>query len=84
MAELVRVDRALVQALNHAAQPQPLRLLVLLVATVLAAVPALLLAGLAIQALRRRDPASLAVVTLTAWCGPQRPPGCWSGARPDW
>jgi hypothetical protein len=45
MAEPVLVDRALVQALNHAAQPQPLRLLVLLVATVLAAVPALLLAG---------------------------------------
>ena len=31
MAELVVVDRALAQALNHAAQPQPLRLLVLLV-----------------------------------------------------
>ena len=65
MAELVLVDRAVVQALNHAAQPQPLRLLVLLVATVLAAGPALLLAVLAVQALRRRDPASLAVVVLT-------------------
>ena len=59
------VDRALVQALNHAAQPQPLRLLILLAATVLAAAPALLLAVLAVQALRRRDPASLAVVVLT-------------------
>lgn len=39
MAELVAVDRALVQALNHAAQPQPLRLLVVLVATALAAGP---------------------------------------------
>jgi membrane-associated phospholipid phosphatase len=66
MAEGVVVDRALVQALNHAAQPQPLRLLVLLVATVLAAGPALLLAILAVQGLRRRDPASLAVVVLTA------------------
>ena len=62
MTEGVVVDRALVQALNHAAQPQPLRLLVLLVATALAAAPALLLA---VQALRRRDPASLAVVALT-------------------
>jgi hypothetical protein len=50
MAEGVVVDRALVQALNHAAQPQPPRLLVLLVATVLAAGPALLLAILAVQA----------------------------------
>jgi undecaprenyl-diphosphatase len=64
MAELVVVDRALVQALNHAAQPQPLRLLVLVVATVLAAGPVLLLAVLAVQALRRHDPASLAVVVL--------------------
>ena len=64
MAELVLVDRALVQALNHAAQPQPLRLLVLLVATVLAAAPALLLAVLAVQALRRRDPAALAMIVL--------------------
>ena len=39
MAELVVVDRALVQALNHAAQPQPLRLLILLAATALAAGP---------------------------------------------
>jgi hypothetical protein len=70
MTELIVVDRALVQALNHAAQPQPLRLLVLLVATVLAAAPALLLAVLAIQALRRRDPASLAVVALTGLGGP--------------
>jgi membrane-associated phospholipid phosphatase len=69
MAELVVVDRALAQALNHAAQPQPLRLLVLLVATVLAAGPALLLAVLAVQALRRRDPASLAVVVLTGLGG---------------
>jgi hypothetical protein len=44
MAELVVVDWALVQALNHAAQPQPLRLLVLLAATPLAAGPPLLLA----------------------------------------
>jgi membrane-associated phospholipid phosphatase len=65
MAELVMVERAVVQALNHAAQPQPLRLLVLLVATVLAAGPLLLLAVLAVQALRRRDPAALAVVVLT-------------------
>jgi undecaprenyl-diphosphatase len=65
MAEGVVVDRALVQALNHAAQPQPLRLLAQLIATVLAAAPALLLAVLAVQALRRRDPASLAVVVLT-------------------
>jgi undecaprenyl-diphosphatase len=64
MAELVLIDRALVQALNHAAQPQPLRLLVLVAATVLAAAPALLLTVLAIQALRRRDPASLAMVVL--------------------
>jgi undecaprenyl-diphosphatase len=69
MTELIVVDRALVQALNHAAQPQPLRLLVLLVATVLAAAPALLLAVLAIQALRRRDPASFAVVALTGLGG---------------
>ncbi len=69
MAELVGVDRALVQALNQAAQPQPLRLLVLLVATVLAAGPALLLAVLAVQALRRRDPASLAVVVLAGLGG---------------
>ena len=65
MAELVVVDRALAQALNHAAQPQPLRLLVLLVATVLAAGPTLLMAVLAVQALRHRDPAALAVVVLT-------------------
>ena len=39
MAELDLVDRALVQALNHDAQPQPLRLLVLATATVLAAGP---------------------------------------------
>jgi undecaprenyl-diphosphatase len=64
MAELVLVDRAVVQALNHAAQPQPLRLLVLLVATVLAAGPALLLVALAVQALRRRDPASLSIIVL--------------------
>ena len=69
MAELVLLDRALVQALNHAAQPQPLRLLILLVATALAAGPALLLAVLALQGLRRRDPASLAVVALTAVAG---------------
>ena len=61
MADLLMVDRAVVQALNHAAQPQPLRQLVLLVATVLAPGPALL----AVQALRRRDPASLAVAVLT-------------------
>jgi undecaprenyl-diphosphatase len=65
MADLLMVDRAVVQALNHAAQPQPLRLLTLLVATVLAAGPPLLLAVLAVQALRRRDPASLAMVVLT-------------------
>jgi membrane-associated phospholipid phosphatase len=69
MAELAVVDRALVQALNHAAQPQPLRLLILLAATALAAVPALLLAGLAIQALRHRDPASLTVVVLAGLGG---------------
>src|SRR5207247_1783428 len=69
MAELVMVDRAVVQALNHAAQPQPLRLLVLLVATVLAAGPPLLLAILAVQALRRRDPASLAIVVLAGLGG---------------
>jgi undecaprenyl-diphosphatase len=66
MAELVVVDWALVQALNHAAQPQPLRLLVLLAATALAAGPPLLLAVVAVQGLRRRDPASLAVAALTA------------------
>jgi undecaprenyl-diphosphatase len=66
MAELVVVDQHLVQALNHAAQPQPLRLLVLAAATFLAAAPALLLAVLAVQGLRRRDPASLAVIVLTA------------------
>ena len=65
MAEGIVVDRALVQALNHAAQPQPLRLLVLLVATALAAGPALMLAVLAVQALRRRDSAALAVIVLT-------------------
>ena len=59
------VDRAVVQALNHAAQPQPLRLLILLAATALATGPALLLGLLAVQALRRRDPAALAVVVLT-------------------
>jgi membrane-associated phospholipid phosphatase len=69
MAELVVVDRALVQALNHAAQPQPLRLLILLAATALAAGPPLLLAGLAIQALRHRDPISLTVVVLTGLGG---------------
>jgi peptidoglycan/LPS O-acetylase OafA/YrhL len=69
MAELVMVDRAVVQALNHAAQPQPLRLLVLLVATALAAGPALLLAVLAVQALRRHDPASLAVAVLAGLGG---------------
>jgi undecaprenyl-diphosphatase len=66
MAELVVVDWALVQALNHAAQPQPLRLLVLLAATAMAAGPPLLLAVVAVQGLRRRDPASLAVAALTA------------------
>jgi undecaprenyl-diphosphatase len=66
MAELVVVDWALVQALNHAAQPQPLRLLVLLAATAMAAGPPLLLAVVAVQGLRRRDPASLAVAVLTA------------------
>jgi undecaprenyl-diphosphatase len=69
MAELDLVDRALVQALNHDAQPQPLRLLVLATATVLAAGPPLLLAGLAIQALRHRNPAALAVVVLTGLGG---------------
>jgi len=65
MAELVAVDRALVQVLNHAARPQPLCLLILVAATILAAAPALVLAVLAVQALRRRDPAALAVVVLT-------------------
>jgi hypothetical protein len=69
MAELVVVDRALVQALNHAAQPQPLRLLILLAATALAAVPALLLAGLAVRALRHLDPASLTMAVLAALGG---------------
>jgi hypothetical protein len=53
MAELVGVDRALAQALNHAAQPQPLALLALLVATFLAAGPALLLAVLGHRPQRR-------------------------------
>lgn len=70
MAELVAVDRALVQVLNHAARPQPLCLLILVAATILAAAPALVLAVLAVQALRRRDPAALAVVVLTAWARP--------------
>jgi hypothetical protein len=91
MAELVGVDRALAQALNHAAQPQPLALLALLVATFLAAGPALLLAVLAIQALRRRDPASLAVVVLTGLGEaavllghrPQRRPAQLVGAAPS-
>jgi hypothetical protein len=69
MAELVVVDRALVQALNHAAQSQLLRLLILLAATALAVVPALLLAGLAVQALGHRDPASLTVVVLAGLGG---------------
>jgi membrane-associated phospholipid phosphatase len=69
MAELVLVDRALVQALNHAAQPQPFRVLVLLAATVRAAAPALLLAILAVQALGGRDLASLAVVVLAGLGG---------------
>ena len=69
MTELVVVDRALVQALNHAAQPQPLRLLAPAAATALAAAPALLLAVLAVQALRHRDPAVLAVVVLTGLGG---------------
>ncbi|HYY78082.1 MAG TPA: hypothetical protein VFD04_02710, partial [Actinomycetes bacterium] len=64
MAELVVWDRALVRALNHAAQPQPLRLLVLLAATALAAGPPLLLAALAVRAVRHRDPTSLAVALL--------------------
>ena len=69
MAELVVWDRALVRALNHAAQPQPLRLLVLLAATALAAAPPLLLAALAVRAVRHRDPTSLAVALLAGLGG---------------
>jgi membrane-associated phospholipid phosphatase len=69
MTELVLVDRAVVQALNHAAQPQPLRLLVLLAATALAAGPPLMLAVLAVRAVRQRDPASLAVVIIAGLGG---------------
>jgi hypothetical protein len=52
MAEGVVVDRALVQALNHAAQPQPLRLLALLIASALAAAPALGIFAGCVQAAR--------------------------------
>ncbi|HEX8858874.1 MAG TPA: phosphatase PAP2 family protein [Actinomycetes bacterium] len=69
MAEPLLLDRALAQALNHAAQHQPLHLLVLLAATALAAGPPLLLAGLAVQAARRRDPAGLAVIVLASLGG---------------
>jgi hypothetical protein len=52
---MFQVDRATVEALNRIAQRQPLRLAALLAATYLLVIPIVILLGLVVAALRRRD-----------------------------
>jgi hypothetical protein len=52
---MFEVDRATVEALNRIAQRQPLRLAALLAATYLLVIPIVILLGLVVAALRRRD-----------------------------
>jgi len=63
---LLDVDRSITEALNRAVQHQPLRLLALAAASWLLAVVAVLLVGLAITAIRRRDSRRLALLALAA------------------
>jgi len=60
------LDRSITQTLNRAAHHQPLRLLAMATANWLLAVPILLLLGLAIGAIRHRDPRRLAPLALAA------------------
>ncbi len=57
-------DQALTETLNRAVQHGPPRLLAVVAATWLLAVPVLLLAALAVSALRRRGPHTLALTVL--------------------
>jgi membrane-associated phospholipid phosphatase len=63
---LLQIDRSITEALNRAAQHAPLRALALAMASYLLVVAALLLVGLAIAALRHRDPQPLALLALAA------------------
>jgi membrane-associated phospholipid phosphatase len=63
---LLDADRSITETLNRAAQHPPLRALALAAGSYLLIVLALLLVGLAIAAIRRRDPQPLALLALAA------------------
>ena len=67
---MFQVDRATVEALNRIAQRQPLRLAALLAATYLLVIPIVILLGLVVAALRRRDtPLALAALSAAGAAG---------------
>lgn len=63
---MIALDRDIVRWLNHASQHQPLRALAILTAKYLAAVPPLLLVGVFLWALSRRDTRAMARAGLAA------------------
>ena len=86
---MFQVDRATVEALNRIAQRQPLRLAALLAATYLLVIPIVILLGLVVAALRRRDtPLALAALSAAGAAGllglNQLAGHLYFGLRPHW